>query len=229
MATGRDESRGGGKKAGRARPKKPRGKGKTPSAGKSKTSGAVAKKPPSAPAPGPRTSDGKSAQPALDAVTGSRRQLARMLGRSDGTIRRWLQRADWPFGQDGPWPVAKVGAWAQIKLRPDRAHGPELPSGGPAATIDAQSRRARTLLNAERAAAVRLDREIKLGLYHLTEECRAQRLRQIHAARARMMSIPRRLAPKLARKSTTDIERMLDAEIRGALNQLADADGEEPR
>lgn len=51
------------------------------------------------------------------------RQLAQALNRSHTTIISWLDRHDWPFPVDPPWPVAMVDEiekWARKHLQPDR-------------------------------------------------------------------------------------------------------------
>jgi len=146
-----------------------------------------------------------------------------MIGRTPTTIRRWLVRLDWPFGPEPPWPADEVAAWAKIKLRTDRSADQRtgLNLRDPNAV---NATKAKTLWYIERSAKARLDREITLGQYHRVDACAEHRLRQIHSARSRLMSLPRRAAPRIVGKRTADIERLLDAEVRRVLSEIADAD-----
>ena len=46
-----------------------------------------------------------------------RRELARRVGRAESTVRKWIRRSDWVFGEEGPWDVKRVKEWMGLNLK----------------------------------------------------------------------------------------------------------------
>jgi len=149
------------------------------------------------------------------------RGLARQVGRSESTVRKWIKRPDWPFGPRAPWVVDKVQGWMALYLGRDpaaRYHAAQKGLGPkPLSELEA----ARTANQLEAAAIRRLHREETEGLLHNVEECRRRRLRQIHAVKGALRGLPRSIGPELVGLSRPKIERLLRERLRGILEGFA--------
>lgn len=168
----------------------------------------------------------------------TQRSLARQLGRSEGAVRKWIARDDWPFRPIGPWDVERVRAWMEIQLKPDAAAAYHKKSAaaesgtGEFAGIGPLTK-ARIQATIERALLVRQRRLIEAGEFHNIKECLVRRSAQIKELRDRLLEIPRTVMPKLAPQSsqaTDAIERILTETIRSIINAFAGVgdDAKEP-
>lgn len=146
----------------------------------------------------------------------SQRDLARKIGRGLSPVRRWLSRDDWPFGQDPPWDVEAVKAWAEKTLY-DKAE----PDPDDDEAVFKQARQAKLKIQIERGRHLRIQNEVALGKLHSTAECRRLQLRKIHAVKSALLAMPRSLAPELVGKETPEIERILTDRCLTILNDFA--------
>lgn len=153
----------------------------------------------------------------------SMRALAREVGRSSSTVRKWTKRRDWPFGA-GPFDVGDVLVWMRLHLHRDPAHRFHDAQRGIGAQPLSQIEQARAWNYAESAQIRRLKREQLQGRLHDVQACQARRRRQILAVRnALVRTIPRALGPELVGRARGDIERIL----RDRLAAVCDAFGGE--
>jgi hypothetical protein len=172
----------------------------------------------------------------------SQRDLARKLGVASITVSRWTRRPDWPFGAP-PWNVKEIQAWRELNLAPDpaapamaerraeaQADPLSTPVGGDALHAHDAKKRPMTWKernDMERALFRHVQRMEKLNKLHDVDACRRNRLQQIHTVKARLLIIPRSLAPELVGLDRRAIEKRLDAAILSALSEFA-ADVEAP-
>jgi hypothetical protein len=155
--------------------------------------------------------------------------LARLVGKAESTVRKWIARRDWMFALEPPWDVAKVRAWAEIHVHPDpaaayrkRMAAAEMGSGefGRMEPLT----KARFQATLERALLIRQRRLVEAGQLHNVEECRQRRLRQVHEVKSRLVDLPRAMANALAGQDAETIERVLMEQVTAMLQELA-ADG----
>ena len=142
------------------------------------------------------------------------RSLAKHVGRAPNTVRKWIDRDDWPFSLSPPWEVRRVKAWAEIHLNPDpaaayrrKAKAAEAGRGefrdlGPLS-------KARLQAVIERALLIRQRRLIEAGRMHDTAECERRRLQQIMEVRNRLMELPRSMSAGLSGLPPEGIEAAL--------------------
>jgi hypothetical protein len=139
------------------------------------------------------------------------------MGRNESSVRKWVDRSDWPFSRDPrtkPWDVEKVKAWAEIQLKPDPAAAyrkkiKALEAGtGECAGLNILLK-ARTQATIERALLLRQRRLAEAGTLHDVQECTKRRLRQIHEVKAALMSLGRSLANSLVGQDADSAELIL--------------------
>ncbi len=132
-------------------------------------------------------------------------ELAAKVGRDKSSVSRWIAREDWPFGQ-APWPLAivpKVEAWWDEHIG-----------------INPTLQDAKLNLLIERAAKVRMERELLAGLYMKKEEVERGQVQRIYSVRAKMQEVPLR-AHLLVGKTEMEIEAILTDWMRGICDYYA--------
>jgi len=152
----------------------------------------------------------------------SQRELARAVGRSAAAVNGWLKRRDWPFPRQAPkrgWDVAAVKAWAETTLSPDPA---AEAADAALARVDGkpmdEMQRAKLHVLVERAAKLRLEREIRQREYVHREQVQREVSRLIHAAKAELLNLPRCITPRLP----PEVEQVVMAGVRDVLDRLAE-------
>ncbi|HUX03160.1 MAG TPA: hypothetical protein VMY35_19535, partial [Phycisphaerae bacterium] len=154
------------------------------------------------------------------------RSLAKLVGRSESAVRKWLDRSDWPFSRTGPWDVQRVRAWMDIQLKPDpaaayrrRAKAAEAGTGE-FRTVGLLEK-ARIQATIERALYLQMKRKAEAGELHATADCERHRLRQIMEVRNRLMELPRSMAAGLVGLSAEEIEAALEQAMRAIVDEFA--------
>jgi hypothetical protein len=166
-----------------------------------------------------KTSRKKAAARILSA--GGVRELASLIGRSPGTVSRWLRRLDWPFARTPPWNAAKVLAWANVMLAPNpAAQAQPVDSTGEDAATARLERQARAQVYAARAMLARQTYENRSAKLHDAEACRQRRQRQKEAIQNALQEIVH-LAPALVGQPKEEIERRLTECTNGILDRFA--------
>lgn len=154
------------------------------------------------------------------------RRLAAGVGRAESTVRKWLEREDWPFGLAPPWRIDQVKAWAEIHLRPD----PTIAYRKKAAAVEAGTgefagmgplNKARLQAIIERALLLRHRRLVEEGKVHDAETCQQRRQRQIHDVKSALLGLPRSVAPLVAGRDAEDVERILSDRINNICEEFA--------
>lgn len=159
--------------------------------------------------------------PARDFTAAGVRELASLIGRSPGTVSRWLRRLDWPFARTPPWNAAKVLTWANAMLAPNPAGQaqPPDPTAEDAATARLE-RQARAQVYAARAMLARQTYERRSAKLHDASACRQRHLRQNEAVRGALQEVLQ-LARTLVGQPADEIERRLTTCVNGILNRFA--------
>lgn len=167
--------------------------------------------------PAKRTKAPKPA-PAPAALATSGRQLARMVGKTHRAIQKWEADPAWLFGKISPENPVYAGHALEWNRQRRQA------TTGPAGSLrDVQNAKCR-----EQMLKIRLERLIMEGVYHRGDECRARRLRQIHAVKQSLLDMGRSLAPRvLGETDVTEIERIIDEQTMDILREFAGDDHEE--
>jgi len=145
----------------------------------------------------------------------SRRGLAREVGRSESTVRKWISRRDWLFGDEPPWEVKRVKEWMGIYLKPDNAKPHrEREKGGRARQQQAsEMTSARTVAMTERGLLTKLRRLELEGSLHDVAECQRRRMEQIYAVKGQLLGLARSVSAELIGKDRRAIERILTERV----------------
>ena len=161
------------------------------------------------------------------AVAMTCRELAAALGKSHVSVWRWLRHPAWPFGRRGPWSVDAVRAWATCCLQMDRAQyaGMARAAGGTQRLADLPLP-VQVELNVKIKKAQMLDlrRQRLEGKLHDGQACRQRRLREIQAAKGRLLDLGRSLAPALEGKDRAAIKTILGERLTAIADAFAAED-----
>lgn len=155
----------------------------------------------------------------------SLRGLANALGKKHPSVRRWIRHADWKFGP-GPWPkdqLPEIQFWADDHLRKNPGEG-QFASESKASR---KERRAKLQVLIERAAKLRLDRELMGGIYIRRSEVEASRVARVQVVRRELSNI-RLLATKMQGMNLIKMEELLENWARGVCQKFASGEDEEP-
>ena len=122
------------------------------------------------------------------------RDLAKLVGLSHAAVGKWLRHAEWKFGA-GPWSAAdvtRIRAWASNVLSENRAESPGKTSEP--ATMNLKdlpiSKQIDASLKLSRKARLDYDLKVDRGEYHLVDDCKRSRLRQIHEVKTALLNMP---------------------------------------
>ncbi len=150
-----------------------------------------------------------------DGVVMFRRELARKVGRSESTVRKWIRRGDWPFPTEGPWEVARVKEWMALQLKPDNAkpYREREKQGKAIRDQTSEMTRAKTALVLERAAEAKMRRLELEGSLHDSADCRRRRLAQIHAVKGALLGLARSVSAELIGKDKRAIEDIIEGRV----------------
>lgn len=160
-------------------------------------------------------------------VIASKRALARLVGRSASTVRKWTADNRWPFAINGPWPMRllpDIKAWARMYLSHDPAqdyHQSIRAAAGGGVRAATPMEQARLACLVERAMLLKQRRTIEAGKLHDVQQCQQRRVQQIHQLKGRMLEWPRALANSLAMQPADAIERILAAQVAAVLEDFA--------
>lgn len=154
----------------------------------------------------------------------SLRKTAAALGITVEAFRKRMKRADWRWGKP-PYTktqVEQMRKHAATNLQSDRSRASrgaddEIDTFGGLSSVG----KVDVALKLERTKRARLEREIIEGKHHSIADCAAEVGAMIHAAKARLLAIPRAIAPSLVGLSAQAIETALDQRLREALTELA--------
>lgn len=138
-------------------------------------------------------------------------ELARALGVSPRTVRRWRTRSDMPGGAGGPWDARVVASWA-LSIR-SRSADRSVSAGDTAAVHDAL-RDARTLRERVRAQReARELQELQARLIDRDQIVPMLKARQ-QAMRRDLFRMARKLGPRLVNNPDGhDIAEQIEAEL----------------
>jgi len=152
-----------------------------------------------------------------------------------------MERDDWPFGDEPPWIIEDVKRWRNFTLSPnpaneaadvppkDRAHAPAtaatLDDHTPGEPISAE-RKAKLAIALERAALLRIQREILAGKHVPKDEAEQRVIETIHAVKSAMLALPRMVRQELANQPPEQIEAVLTARVIEMCNGFADSNSE---
>lgn len=158
------------------------------------------------------------------------RSLARLVGKAESTVRKWIARDDWAFALGPPWDVARVRAWAEIQVHPDPAAAYRKKVAAVQAGTGEFGRmgpegKARFQKTVEQVLALRQERLVRADQLHNVEECRQRRLRQVHEVKGRLLELPRAMANALAGQDSDTVERILTEQVTAILREFAADDG----
>lgn len=142
-------------------------------------------------------------------TTLSQRQAAWLIGKSEKTLRDWV---DFPRNPDGTY-----NGQAIVKYVVDREKGDD--SGE---FIDNRDR-----LAAAQAERVEMENMIRRGEVCVIADIEKVFADHVVACRAKLLSMAAKLTPQLVGKGTNDISRLIRAEVATALQELADYQPEE--
>jgi len=155
------------------------------------------------------------------------RQLAEAVKRSHVAVGRWVKRDDWTFGR-GPWRVSQVPAivaWAKRELAENPANDERTSRAGGSGEDQAESLRQLSplkkidaALKLSRKSRVDFDLDVDKGVYHRVDECRRQRLRQIHEVKTALMNMPDGLPVD------TDVKTMIKGRVLEILRKWSSPD-----
>jgi hypothetical protein len=153
------------------------------------------------------------------------RSLARLVGRSEATVRKWIKRGDWPFGK-GPFEAEPVRRWMEIHLQRDpaqRYHDAQKGIGAKPLNELEQARKA----NFEEAGQIRRLRRLELeGKLHDVAACEAQWRRAIVGIRnALTRSLPRALSIELVGRARGEMERIIRDRMVAVCTEFRQAGG----
>jgi hypothetical protein len=152
-------------------------------------------------------------------ITGQR-QLAKALGVSAKTINKYIHSGDWPFDRS-KWSRAllpKIKAWRQQHYPPEGQRDDDDGGDDPIENIRAMPpiKRAQLSVLVERAAKLKMQRELLLGSYvkkeeldKLKEDHERRSIQQIAAVRHELVNI-RMVAIKLEGKDLRAMEAVLE-------------------
>ncbi|HUX03167.1 MAG TPA: hypothetical protein VMY35_19570, partial [Phycisphaerae bacterium] len=157
------------------------------------------------------------------------RSLAKLVGRSESAVRKWVARSDWPVSRTGPWAasdIRRIRAWMDVMLKPDPAAAyRKRAKAADAGTGEFRSmgalERARIQATLERALYIRQKRMSEAGELHSVADCQRHRLQQIMEVRNRLMEIPRSMASGLAGLPAERIGAELDRTMRAIVDDFA--------
>jgi phage terminase Nu1 subunit (DNA packaging protein) len=160
--------------------------------------------------------------------TSRKEAIAELFAVNPRTVQRWAQ-AGCPHSRETEhrrggtaylFNSREVGEWLQDQGRTT------LP-GRPVGADQDDLRKAKLQLTIERALLARIQRQEAEGKLHDVEECRLRRLRQIHAVKSALLSLPRSVAPELMGKTERkEIETILEGRMKDILWQFAGREGE---
>ena len=158
----------------------------------------------------------------------SLRQAARAIGCTEGAMRKWRKRHDWPFGQTQPWDVVAIEQWRQNTLTKPPNSGratakpPPATSGIPDGGGDLH--RASVAYKLERTLLIRQDRLEREGKMHSVADCKRLRMQRIGAVRAGLLDLARSLPPRLAGRKTAKMAEIIEEAVYAILNEFAGTD-----
>ncbi|HEV7301588.1 MAG TPA: hypothetical protein VGN72_19645 [Tepidisphaeraceae bacterium] len=123
------------------------------------------------------------------------RSLAKLVGRGESSVRKWVRNPQWTFGS-GPWTAAdvdRIKLWATDTLADDPSDRAGGGGGGDLATQLKDLPVAKQVdvglkVSRKKTIDFKLDRD--KGLFHSVEECKRRRLRQIHEVKTAMLNMP---------------------------------------
>lgn len=173
---------------------------------------------------------GKVRKPYGPGAAGSIRELAEKVGRNYKTVREWMQRDDWPFSKTGPWKLKDVRIWMDSYLDHDatQAYEERLQNmrKNPGASSGATSlTRARVEGTIERTLLTRQRRLVEKGKLISNENAQAIRLRQIHAVKSALLSLPRSIANAITGKSKRQVEKVVLERVEEIIRSFAEGGG----
>ena len=160
----------------------------------------------------------------------SMRHLARLMGVTEGAVRKWVKHAEWPFGTTADWDPIEVEAWRlRTFTQTPRAPRPEveLPASAPRAMASGAGdlQRASVAYKLERTLLLRQQRLEREGKMHPVAECQQRRMEQITAVRAALLNLSRSLPPRLAGRPAEDMGRIIEEVVYAILNEFAGKEG----
>lgn len=151
----------------------------------------------------------------------SQRALARELGVTETSVRRYVADPRWLFARTPPWPdseVPRMQAWANNELqRPDgdsRAEALAAIQQSPERTLKLKYMLAKT-------NKLELEREIMARRYVKREDVYRAFLKRIFAVKRAFANLPEELAPLLAGKEEPEIRDILRERLTAVLNEFA--------
>ena len=160
----------------------------------------------------------------------SMRHLARLMGVTEGAVRKWVKHAEWPFGTTADWDPIEVEAWRlRTFTQTPRAPRPEveLPAAAPRAMASGAGdlQRASVAYKLERTLLLRQQRLEREGKMHPVAECQQRRMEQITAVRAALLNLSRSLPPRLAGRPVDEMGRIIEEVVYAILNEFAGKEG----
>lgn len=160
-------------------------------------------------------------------AAGSIRELAEKVGRDRTTVEEWLKKEDWPFSTKGPWKLKDVKIWMNAYLDKDATEAYEQrlkdlrdDPGGESGVSSLT--RARVEGTIERTLFTRQRRLEEKGKLISSEEAQAIRLRQIHAVKSALLSLPRSIANAIVGKSKNEVEEIILERIESLIRSFAE-------
>lgn len=159
-------------------------------------------------------------------------ELAADLDLDDGTLRRWA-KAGCPHEGGGDQPYlfdrAAVLAWMDEtgrtgqRGRPAAGTAPDDQGGGLGPTRKIREATAAVNLRLKRLDAQRKERieRTAMGLLIPVDEVERGRLQRIAAVKAGLLSLPGKLAPRIANRDATEIQAEIEREVYSLLREFA--------
>lgn len=165
----------------------------------------------------------------------SKRELARLLGKSEATVRKWVKDDRWTLGKGGPWDVEEAREWSVRTLAPDLAHpapsavprpcedgaGGDDPGGG---FTSAEERRVNIELKRSRKAAIDHELEVKRAKYVLKTDVQQAWMRIAHEVKTELLNIPDAAVPAMQGLSEAEQRDVLRGRILEVLRLLSGED-----
>lgn len=152
------------------------------------------------------------------------RDLAKKIGGvTEAAVRKWLAHAEWKFPRTPPFDVAAIRAWRRATLSENPAEKPGSDPPPQEEKLTANSvAGSRVALNIQRAAKIKLEREILARKYTLNEDVDRQNIERITAIKSALFALARTASHELAGQSAAAIEQILNDRFTALCNDFAD-------